>query len=96
MLKLWSTQTGECITTLSKHTDAVTSCAWLPDGNRFVTGALDKSILLWGDKGADVIHRWTGARVTDLVVSRDGQKMVAVCHERKIRIYDLQDYSETG
>lgn len=36
-----------------------------------------------------VNDRWNGARVTDLAITEDGKRMVAICHEKKIRIYDL-------
>lgn len=40
------------------------------------------------------VHRWLGARVTDLAISQDGMTMVAICHEKKIRIYDLEKKTE--
>ena len=76
-----------------KHADAVTSCAWLPDGQSFVSSSLDKAIYLWNIDG-EIRYRWVGARVTDLAITHDGQKMVAVCHEKKIRVYDLEKKTE--
>jgi WD40 repeat protein len=105
-----------CRAVISRHTDAVTSCSWFPDNNRFVTSSLDKTIYLWvrllllliiilatlkfnyhllQDKNGSLLYRWLGARVTDLAISHDGQKMIAVCHEKKIRIYDVEQHSET-
>lgn len=55
---------------------------------------MDKTIHLWDTEGR-LLHRWLGTRVSDLQVTRDGRWMVAACHERKIRVYDLDDKSET-
>jgi WD40 repeat protein len=51
---------------------------------------MDKSMYLWTTQG-EVVHKWTGARVTDLAATPDGTRLVAICHERKIRVYgDIQ------
>lgn len=92
-VRLWDTSSGHCLKVFSKHIDAVTSCAWLPDSQRFVSSSLDKTIFLWNIDGS-LLYRWIGARVTDIAVSRDGHKMVAVCSEKKIRIYDLENKNE--
>jgi len=44
----------------------------------------------------EVIHTFFGVRTTDLAVTKDGKFLVAVCHEKKIRIYDLEDMKELG
>ena len=76
------------------HSEPVTSCAWLPDSTRFVSGSLEKNIYLWNTDG-DVLHKWSGTRVMDLVVSNDGKTLYATS-EKKIKIYSLIDYSELG
>jgi WD40 repeat protein len=73
--------------------DAVTSCAWLPDGRRFVSSSLDKTICLWHVDGT-LQYSWNGARVTDLAIDNAGVNMIAICHDKKIRIYDLEEKSE--
>lgn len=40
------------------------------------------------------MYRWLGARVTDLALNKDGSKLIAICHEKKIRIYDLAEKTE--
>ncbi|RKP06894.1 WD40-repeat-containing domain protein [Thamnocephalis sphaerospora] len=85
--RVWNAQTGVCEIVLDAHKESVTSGAWLPDGS-FVTGSLDKSIYLWSSEGVKK-HRWPDARINDLDVSRDGTRMVAVCQEKRIRVYDI-------
>ena len=40
-------QTGACIRTLDEHTGTVTAVSWLPDGTGFITGALDRKVIIW-------------------------------------------------
>lgn len=47
MLKVWNVATGECIKSIDKHTEAVTACAWLPCGQKFISGSFDKSVYIW-------------------------------------------------
>ncbi|KAI8914971.1 WD40-repeat-containing domain protein [Powellomyces hirtus] len=93
-LRVWCPKTGECRNTFARHTNTVTACAWLPDSKRFVSGSIDKHIFLWNVEG-NVLHRWSGVRVTDLAVSKDGAIMLAIS-EKTIRMYDLSDQSEVG
>ena len=41
-------KTGVCMHDLRKgHTDTVTALRWLPDGSRFISGSMDKNIMVW-------------------------------------------------
>ncbi len=42
-----SSPQGEQLTDCAKHTNAVTTLAWMPDGKHFVSGGLDKKIYMW-------------------------------------------------
>ncbi|KAK6352499.1 hypothetical protein TWF730_009323 [Orbilia blumenaviensis] len=86
--KLWDTQTAECLHTLSKQTEPVTCCAWAPDGKTFATGSVDKSIVLWNLQG-EALHTWQGSRIYDIVITPDSTRLIAICTEHKIHIYDL-------
>lgn len=47
--KLWNVADGACLHTLSKHKDAVTAAAWMPDSKSFFTAGSrnDRSIRKW-------------------------------------------------
>ena len=95
-LRDWSVKTGHSLVTFSSaHTDAVSSCAWLPDGQRFLSSGVDKQILLWSAASAQVLHRWSGLRVTDLVVPPAGEIMITIS-DRRIRMYSLDTKEEVG
>jgi len=89
LVKLWDIQTGICTKTFSKHIEPVTAVSWLPDGKRFISGGIDKQIYLMDIEGNE-IRSWTCARVNDLAVTKDGKRVVVICQEKKLRIYDLE------
>ncbi|XP_066594956.1 WD repeat, SAM and U-box domain-containing protein 1-like isoform X2 [Prorops nasuta] len=45
--RIWSVFSGVCLYVLEDHESLVTSCAFSEDSSLFMTGALDKSVLLW-------------------------------------------------
>ncbi|KAH9848901.1 WD40 repeat-like protein [Lenzites betulinus] len=78
-ITLWNAKSGAKIRTLEQHTDVVTALAWLPDGSGFISGGLDRKIILWDVDGKprDTWQR-TPIRVTDLMVSPNFTRLVAV------------------
>ncbi|OXU21700.1 hypothetical protein TSAR_012428 [Trichomalopsis sarcophagae] len=45
--RLWSVHTGMCLHVLESHESLVTTCAFSEDTSLFLTGALDKTVLIW-------------------------------------------------
>ncbi|XP_076241423.1 uncharacterized protein LOC143183650 isoform X2 [Calliopsis andreniformis] len=45
--RIWSVYSGACLYVLEEHGSLVTSCAFSEDASLFVTGALDKTVLIW-------------------------------------------------
>ncbi|KAI8982846.1 WD40 repeat-like protein [Trametes punicea] len=78
-ITLWNARTGLRIRTLEQHVDVVTALAWLPDGSGFISGGLDRKIILW-DADGKLRDAWgrTPIRVTDLQVTPDFTRLVAV------------------
>ena len=46
-IKIWDTNTGKCDSTLSGHSNVVTSVAWNNDGSKLATGSWDKTVKIW-------------------------------------------------
>ncbi|KAG0186292.1 hypothetical protein DFQ28_008058 [Apophysomyces sp. BC1034] len=92
-IRLWSSITGELLHTFVMHTDQVTSCAWLSDGNRFISGACDKRLILWGVDGA-ILTEMEAQRILDMRLTSDGSRLVTISFsktkgEKYIVIYSL-------
>ncbi|KAF5327280.1 hypothetical protein D9619_004035 [Psilocybe cf. subviscida] len=86
--KMWDTETGSCIRILEEHEETVTSICWLPDGTGFVTGSLDRKVIVW-DKDGRVRDVWdrTPIRIIDFAITPDETRLVAVGLEYKVRAY---------
>ncbi|KAF5330927.1 hypothetical protein D9619_005384 [Psilocybe cf. subviscida] len=78
-IKMWNTKTGVCTRTVEEHQDTITAICWLPDGTGFVTGALDRKIIIWNGDGK-VRDSWglAAIRLTDLAVTPDATRLVAI------------------
>ncbi|KAL7754199.1 hypothetical protein RI367_000180 [Sorochytrium milnesiophthora] len=94
-LKMWDAARGVELLNLHAHTSSVTACAWLPNGKTFVSGSVDKSLILWSIDGR-MLHKWTGARVADLCISRDGKRLVVATQDMMFKIYDMDSLQEIG
>ena len=93
---LWEADTGAPVREFTQHTSIVMTCAWLPDGEHFVSGGQDKSMYLQRGDDGRVVLEWHGSRINDLVVSPDGRLLMAVYNERKIEVHSLAGGGGTG
>ena len=75
---------------------AVTTAAWAPDGQSFVTGKLhgDNRLCLWSESGHQ-LHSWAvNYRVQDCAISPDGQRLVVISNESHIIVYNFATREE--
>jgi len=91
LVKLWDVESGICVQSFSKHTQSVTSCAWFPGGKHFASASVDRSVIIMDLEGNE-LRRWTTARVNDLIVNKKGTMMITICQDKKITVYDLEEF----
>lgn len=79
IIKVWNAKTGVCLRVLDKHSETVTSLAWLPDGSGFLSAALDRRIIHWDADGKER-DSWgaTAIRITSLAITPDFTRLVTV------------------
>ena len=80
----WAAATGALERLYAQHEEAVQACAWLPDGRHFISGGLDKRLLLWALDGS-VLQAWHGVRVTDLALARSSGQLIVLTADQRIR-----------
>ncbi|KAI9337827.1 hypothetical protein BDR26DRAFT_450077 [Obelidium mucronatum] len=78
-VKLWSTETGECIKTLVGHSGWVTSVAISSDGQTVVSGSDDMTVKLWSITTGECTKTLEGHsdKVTSVAISSDRQTVVS-------------------
>ena len=54
-VRLWEVSTGQCLKTLSGHTNKILSVAFSPDGEALATGSVDATLKLWDVQTGDCL-----------------------------------------
>lgn len=87
-IRIWNTDTGECLQALKGHTDLVTCFAVLRDG-RIASGSEDRTIRIWNANTGECLRTIKGntSPVTCLATLLDG-RIVSGSGDRSIRIWD--------
>lgn len=95
---VWEVFSGCCRWKLCDHKDTVSSCAWLSNSCRLITGGPDEYIYeydLFGEHPTTPICHYKSKKTTDLVVTPDDSKIIAVA-ERYIQIFDRNTQLEVA
>src|SRR5207249_4161524 len=81
--------------TFRGHTDAITSIAWSPDGDRLATASFDKTIRRWEVQSGTILFKirdLTDA-ITSIAWSPDGDRLATTYAGNTIRLWNVQDGS---
>jgi len=76
---------------LADFSEPVSSVAWAPDGQSFVTGGMDEFLIQWDVRG-EMLRKSASPRIYDLKVTADCQKIVGVCTEQQLHVFDFRDW----
>ncbi|MDE0085217.1 MAG: hypothetical protein OXU23_05860 [Candidatus Poribacteria bacterium] len=100
-IRLWNTNTGEHIRTLTGHTSVVNSVVFSPDGNTIASGSGQwmgyestysdgEEVRLWNVHTGELIKTLTGhdVVVSNVVFSPDGNLIVSGTESGEIRVWD--------
>jgi WD40 repeat protein/serine/threonine protein kinase len=68
-MKLWDTQTKQCIREFQGHSSRVNSACFAPDGKTALSGSDDGDVRLWNVASGECLHVFAG----------DGKAILAVC-----------------
>jgi WD40 repeat protein/serine/threonine protein kinase len=72
-VKVWDTQTGQELLTLTGHPDPISGLAFSPDGKRLVSASLDSTVKVWdAQAGQELLNLKVGGHVNTLAFSPDG------------------------
>ena len=62
-MKVWSVESGECVTTLEGHSDGVNSVSFSPDGQWIASGSEDNTVKVWSVESGECV--FTGSQLDD-------------------------------
>ncbi len=82
---------GDCLMTLSKHTDEVRTVAFSPDGKSLASGSNDKTIMIWDVHSSTLQNTLTGHEdsVSTVMYSSDGSTLASGSKDGTIRLWDM-------
>jgi WD40 repeat protein/DNA-directed RNA polymerase subunit RPC12/RpoP len=92
-----TSQTWQCIHTLTSHVAAVRSVAISPDGETLASASDDNTIKIWQLSKGNLVNTLTspsglfkreGTWFTDIAFSPDGQTLASACLDKNIKIWD--------
>jgi WD40 repeat protein len=108
-VRLWDTQTGRCLFKSEKQDHAITACAWLKSGDRFVTSSTDCNMYVWEietDENsalaestqlhAHVVLAFHGRIFNDITISSFCNQVIGICTERCICRLDVDQATAIG
>lgn len=89
-IKIWSTESGQCLSTLKGHRMYVNSVSISADNSKIVSTALDKTVKLWDMESGKCLRTFEGhtGDVTCACMSSDGKWIVSGSNDKTLRIWD--------
>ncbi|MBW3540908.1 MAG: hypothetical protein KY476_11610 [Planctomycetes bacterium] len=78
-LRIYDANSGESVSLIGWHQQAVTSVAVAPDGRTIASGSRDGAVMLWDAGGGRILNTWTTDRPVACVrFSHEGERLAIV------------------
>ena len=84
---------GTLLYTYNKHSDAVRTIAWSPDGRRIASGSFDNTVQVWDAADGRHIYTYRGhsSFVYTVAWSPDGRRIASSSWDKTVQVWDAAD-----
>ena len=91
-IRLWNTDTGECLNTLRGHQNILFGIDFHPSGEILASASYDYTIKLWDVKTGECLRTLEGhtKSISSVAFNRDGQILASGSGDRTIKIWDVK------
>ncbi|MFQ5636872.1 MAG: hypothetical protein ACE5IR_02620 [bacterium] len=92
-IKIWNTETGEMLRTLSAHEADIFSIALSPNGRTLASAGYDAKLILWDMVQGEILNTIDGHEqpVVSIAISPDGQLVATASRDPVVRVWDISD-----
>jgi WD40 repeat protein len=90
-IKVWDTETGECLGTYKGHSGPILSAVFSIDGQKILSASWDKTIKEWDIETGRCIYTYEGhsSGVKNAIYSIEGQKILSVSADKTIKEWSV-------
>ena len=93
-VRIWGTETGECLQTLKGHTNWVRNVAFSHDSTLLASTSRDKTVRIWDAKTGECLqtleHHSNLTYILSATFSHDSKLLASGCADRLAQIWDTQ------
>jgi len=91
-VRIWGTETGECLQTLKGHTNWVRNVAFSHDSTLLASASDDTTVRVWDAKTGECLHTLNGhnSYVNLVAFSHDSMLLASASHDEMVRIWDTR------
>mmetsp|Transcript_60446 Transcript_60446/g.51173 ORF Transcript_60446/g.51173 Transcript_60446/m.51173 type:complete len:183 (+) Transcript_60446:92-640(+) len=91
-IRLWDTESGECIRLLQGHSLGVLTASFSPDGLKVVSSSWDKTLRIWDALTGESLHELKGHHegVHSACFSPDGTRVLSFSMDNFVRLWDVE------
>ncbi len=92
-VKVWHTDSGKLLTTLTGASDWATTAVFSPDNSQIAASSYDSRVYLWDIKSSELIRIFEGHKdtVSSVAFSADGKLLVSGSYDRSVNIWRVDN-----